>query len=84
MKIFLQHKKFERFFFKLPGKKRLGTHGWTIQAKIEMYLWLGLSKNKRDYMCGLPNGYEIIKTGSQQNSPPMFLRYEGLISLKID
>ena len=49
-----------------------------------MYLWLGLSKNKRDYMCGLPNGYEIIKTGSQQNSPPMFLRYEGLISLKID
>ena len=63
----------------LPGKKRLGTHGWTIQAKVEVYLWLGLAKNKRDYLNGLPTGYEVVRTGTQVGSPPMYLRYQGTL-----
>uniref|UniRef100_A0A671Z415 Otoferlin n=1 Tax=Sparus aurata TaxID=8175 RepID=A0A671Z415_SPAAU len=35
-----------------------GPAGWTVQSKIEIYLWLGLSKQRKDYLCGLPNGFE--------------------------
>uniref|UniRef100_A0AAY4BAI6 Otoferlin n=1 Tax=Denticeps clupeoides TaxID=299321 RepID=A0AAY4BAI6_9TELE len=28
-------------FLRLPGKKGFGPAGWTVQAKMEMYLWLG-------------------------------------------
>uniref|UniRef100_A0A671Z423 Otoferlin n=1 Tax=Sparus aurata TaxID=8175 RepID=A0A671Z423_SPAAU len=43
------------------GKKGFGPAGWTVQSKIEIYLWLGLSKQRKDYLCGLPNGFEENK-----------------------
>lgn len=39
----------------LPGKRGFGSAGWTVQAKLELYLWLGLSKQRKD-LCGLPCG----------------------------
>ena len=30
----------------LPGKRGLGAAGWQIQAKLQLYLWLGLIKHK--------------------------------------
>uniref|UniRef100_A0AAY5F2Q0 C2 domain-containing protein n=1 Tax=Electrophorus electricus TaxID=8005 RepID=A0AAY5F2Q0_ELEEL len=48
-------------FLRLPGKKGFGQAGWTVQAKLEMYLWLGLNKQRKDFLSGLPNGFEEKK-----------------------
>uniref|UniRef100_A0A673YZL2 Otoferlin n=1 Tax=Salmo trutta TaxID=8032 RepID=A0A673YZL2_SALTR len=48
-------------------RKGFGPAGWTVQAKMEMYLWLGLNKQRKDFLSGLPNGFEENKaprTGS--------------------
>uniref|UniRef100_A0A4W4F3Q9 C2 domain-containing protein n=1 Tax=Electrophorus electricus TaxID=8005 RepID=A0A4W4F3Q9_ELEEL len=39
----------------------LKSAGWTVQAKLEMYLWLGLNKQRKDFLSGLPNGFEEKK-----------------------
>uniref|UniRef100_A0A668ACF4 Otoferlin a n=1 Tax=Myripristis murdjan TaxID=586833 RepID=A0A668ACF4_9TELE len=53
--------KVKAVFLRLPGKKGFGPAGWTVQAKLEMYLWLGLNKQRKDFLSGLPNGFEEIK-----------------------
>uniref|UniRef100_A0A7N6BSD7 C2 domain-containing protein n=1 Tax=Anabas testudineus TaxID=64144 RepID=A0A7N6BSD7_ANATE len=53
--------KVKAVFLKLPGKKSFGPAGWTVQAKLELYLWLGLNKQRKDFLSGLPNGFEEIK-----------------------
>lgn len=67
--------------WQLPGKKGFGPAGWTVQAKLELYLWLGLTKQKKDFLQGLPNGFEEIKaakTGpSSCSSPPVTLVYSS-------
>ncbi|XP_067312338.1 otoferlin [Pseudorasbora parva] len=70
--------KVQTIFFKLPGKKSFGPAGWTVQAKTELYLWLGLSRQRKDYLSGLPNGFEenkAIKGPGVQSSPPISLMY---------
>uniref|UniRef100_A0A8C9XYB9 Otoferlin n=1 Tax=Sander lucioperca TaxID=283035 RepID=A0A8C9XYB9_SANLU len=54
--------KVKAVFLKLPGKKGFGPAGWTVQAKLELYLWLGLNKQRKDFLSGLPNGFEEIKS----------------------
>ncbi|XP_059354554.1 otoferlin-like isoform X8 [Carassius carassius] len=70
--------KVKAVFLRLPGKKGFGPAGWTVQAKLEMYLWLGLNKQKKDYLSGLPSGFEENKatkgTGIQA-VPPISLVY---------
>lgn len=65
----------------LPGKKGFGPAGWTVQAKLELYLWLGLTKQKKDFLNGLPNGFEELKatkTGpSSYSSPPVSIVYNS-------
>uniref|UniRef100_H2Z081 C2 domain-containing protein n=1 Tax=Ciona savignyi TaxID=51511 RepID=H2Z081_CIOSA len=46
--------KIQTLFLRLPGKKSLGLSGWSIQAKVDIYFWFGLAKNKRDFLKGLP------------------------------
>ncbi|KAL1517093.1 hypothetical protein ABEB36_000901 [Hypothenemus hampei] len=46
-------------FLKLPGKKSTGPGGWTIPAKLQIYLWLGLLKHKKHFIAGIPQGYEV-------------------------
>ncbi|XP_072218040.1 otoferlin isoform X6 [Leuresthes tenuis] len=71
--------KVKAVFLKLPGKKGFGPAGWTVQAKLELYLWLGLNKQRKDFLSGLPNGFEEIKaskTGPGLHSiPPVSLVY---------
>uniref|UniRef100_A0A673HGI5 Otoferlin-like n=1 Tax=Sinocyclocheilus rhinocerous TaxID=307959 RepID=A0A673HGI5_9TELE len=59
-------------------KKSFGPAGWTVQAKTELYLWLGLNRQRKDYLSGLPNGFEenkAVKGPGIQSSPPISLMY---------
>lgn len=42
-----------------PGKKASSPSGWNIPAKISVYLWLGVLQDKKHYIDGLPQGYEL-------------------------
>lgn len=67
--------------YQLPGKKGFGPAGWTVRAKLELYLWLGLTKQKKDFLNGLPNGFEEIKAAKTGHSscfsPPVSLIYNS-------
>ncbi|XP_051780197.1 otoferlin isoform X2 [Erpetoichthys calabaricus] len=70
--------KVKTVFLKLPGKKGFGPAGWTVQAKMEIYLWLGLNKQRKDFLSGLPNGFEenkALKGPGLQSFPPISLTY---------
>ncbi|KFR03803.1 Fer-1-like 6, partial [Nipponia nippon] len=47
--------KIKTHFLKLPGKRPLG---WTVQAKVDIYLWLGPASFAHNIMENLPIGYE--------------------------
>ncbi|XP_051879497.1 fer-1-like protein 6 [Pristis pectinata] len=47
--------KIKTFFLKLPGKHIMG---WTMQAKVDLYLWLGLMRHADSILANLPNGFE--------------------------
>ncbi|XP_012269850.2 otoferlin isoform X2 [Athalia rosae] len=51
--------KIQTMFLKLPGKKRFGPSGWSIQTKLQIYMWLGILKHKKYFIQGLPKGYEV-------------------------
>nr|XP_057911961.1 otoferlin isoform X13 [Doryrhamphus excisus] len=72
--------KVKAVFLKLPGKKGFGPAGWTVQAKLELYLWLGLKKQKNEFLSGLPNGFEEVKVAkagpSLHSAPPVSLVYD--------
>lgn len=66
----------------LPGKKGFGHAGWTVQAKLEIYLWLGLNKQRKDFLSGLPSGFEENKAAKEigiQAVPPISLVYNSKI-----
>ncbi|XP_004839201.1 otoferlin isoform X4 [Heterocephalus glaber] len=70
--------KVKTLFLKLPGKRGFGAAGWTVQAKLELYLWLGLSKQRKDFLCGLPCGFEEVKAArglGLHSFPPLSLVY---------
>ncbi|XP_023662401.2 otoferlin isoform X2 [Paramormyrops kingsleyae] len=68
--------KVKTIFLRLPGKKGFGPGGWTVQAKLEMYLWLSLSKQRKEFLSGLPNGFEEFRDVPPANSgPPTTLIY---------
>uniref|UniRef100_A0A8C7KDG1 Otoferlin n=1 Tax=Oncorhynchus kisutch TaxID=8019 RepID=A0A8C7KDG1_ONCKI len=70
--------KVKTIFLKLPGKKGFGAAGWTVQAKTEIYLWLGLNRQRKDFLSGLPNGFEenkMQKGPGSQSAPPISLTY---------
>ncbi|XP_077187228.1 otoferlin isoform X6 [Paroedura picta] len=70
--------KVKTVFLKLPGKKGFGPAGWTVQAKMEIYLWLGLNKQRKEFLSGLPCGFEERKLPKGQGIlffPPISLLY---------
>ncbi|XP_061599324.1 otoferlin-like [Cololabis saira] len=70
--------KVKTIFLRIPGKKGFGPAGWTVQSKIEIYLWLGLNRQRKDYLSGLPNGFEENKLSKGPGlpcSPPISLTY---------
>lgn len=63
---------------KIPGKKGFGPAGWTVQSKLEIYLWLGLTRQRKEYLSGLPNGFDenkLCKGPGLPSSPPISLTY---------
>uniref|UniRef100_A0A8B9DAY7 Otoferlin n=1 Tax=Anser cygnoides TaxID=8845 RepID=A0A8B9DAY7_ANSCY len=64
--------KVKTVFLKLPGKRGFGPAGWTVQAKMEIYLWLGLNKQRKDFLSGLPCGFEEKKIARGQNLPLVY------------
>ncbi|PWA29796.1 hypothetical protein CCH79_00007975 [Gambusia affinis] len=70
--------KVKTIFLRIPGKKGFGPAGWTVQSKLEIYLWLGLNRQRKDYLSGLPNGFEenkLSKGPGMPSSPPISLTY---------
>ncbi|XP_010163729.1 fer-1-like protein 6, partial [Antrostomus carolinensis] len=62
--------KIKTHFLKLPGKRPLG---WTVQAKVDIYLWLGPASFAHSIMENLPVGYETdipSKTSSGHSVMP--------------
>lgn len=66
----------------LPGKKSSGPTGWVIQAKVQIYLWLGVKKYKQYFLKKLPKGFEEsheVKHAMESGStPPNVIKYNGL------
>ncbi|XP_071147847.1 otoferlin-like isoform X5 [Mytilus edulis] len=71
--------KVQTLFLKLPGKKATSVAGWVIQAKVQLYLWLGLTKHKKDFLTGLPGGYDqnsLMQIANKpQGVPPPFIHF---------
>ena len=65
----------------LPGKKGTGQSGWAVQARLQVYLWLGLSKHRKEVLKGLPQGYEdtplVRRTCRIVGTPPAEIKYQG-------
>lgn len=43
---------------RLPGKLNTPA-GWSVQAKLSIYLWLGIIQNKQFSYSGLPKGFDL-------------------------
>jgi len=71
--------------WQLPGKKGSGPTGWAMQAKVQIYLWLGAVKYKKEILRGLPDGYEdtaqLRRACRLLGSPPASIKYIGNTSL---
>ena len=66
-------------FLQLPGRKGSGSGGWMIQAKLQIYLWLGSIKHKKNYPSGLPPGFqptnELLNAERPGLPPPTLIHY---------
>jgi len=66
-----------------PGKKGQGESGWTVQAKMDIYLWLGEYDSKtpeHSYLNQLPPGYEPEYENNDSSRPPVAVTYQGTTS----
>ncbi|XP_047477393.1 LOW QUALITY PROTEIN: otoferlin-like [Penaeus chinensis] len=63
----------------LPGRKSSGPGGWAIQAKLQIYIWLGMMKHKKHFLPGIPKGYEtpyeLRNIERTMTLPPITLHY---------
>ncbi|XP_047135991.1 otoferlin isoform X1 [Hydra vulgaris] len=55
---------------KYPGKRGTGSKGWNIQAKLNILLWLGLHKHKKDFLNNAPKGFQMPKFCYKPLAPP--------------
>uniref|UniRef100_A0A8C2PH98 C2 domain-containing protein n=1 Tax=Capra hircus TaxID=9925 RepID=A0A8C2PH98_CAPHI len=62
-------------FSQLPGKRPAG---WSVQAKIDVYLWLGSTKHSSAILNNLPAGYEaeMSSKAAGTHQPPANLLYK--------
>lgn len=51
--------KVQTAILKLPGKQANVPSGWNVQAKLTLYIWLGILKHKQYFFCGLPKGFDM-------------------------
>ncbi|XP_033127720.1 otoferlin-like isoform X3 [Anneissia japonica] len=71
--------KMQTIFLKLPGKYAGGMSGWKVQTKLEVYLWLGLNKERKHILPGLPTGFDprygIARIAASRKTPPSVIKY---------
>ena len=60
-KAIIEHNSYCCYVFQLPGKRGDGPKGWAIQAKLNIMIWLGLHKHKKDYLKDAPKGYQTVE-----------------------
>lgn len=62
-------------FLKLPGKRPAG---WSVQAKVDVYLWLGSTRHSSAILDNLPAGYEAEVSSKVAGAiqPPTNLLYQ--------
>ncbi|XP_035553353.2 LOW QUALITY PROTEIN: fer-1-like protein 6 [Canis lupus dingo] len=67
--------KIKTHFLKLPGKRPAG---WSVQAKVDVYLWLGSTRHSSAMLDNLPVGYEAEMSSkvAGANQPPDNLLYQ--------
>ncbi|XP_006157602.1 fer-1-like protein 6 [Tupaia chinensis] len=67
--------KIKTHFLKIPGKRQAG---WSVQAKVDVYLWLGSTRHSSAILDNLPAGYEaeISSNVDGTNHPPANLFYQ--------
>lgn len=51
--------KVQTAILKLPGKQANVPSGWNVQAKLTLYIWLGILKHKQYFFSGLPKGFDM-------------------------
>lgn len=51
--------KVQTIFLRLPGNKINTPTGWAVQAKLSIYLWIGVLQNKQFSYSGLPKGFDL-------------------------
>lgn len=51
--------KVQTVMLRLPGKAATAPNGWTVQAKLSLYVWLGAVQNKQFSYSGLPKGFNL-------------------------
>ncbi|XP_061089829.1 fer-1-like protein 6 [Conger conger] len=59
--------KIKTLFLKPPGKRLTG---WTVQAKLDVYLWLGSCQNSTHILENLPLGFERFGPSTDSQSGP--------------
>ncbi|XP_061697140.1 fer-1-like protein 6 [Syngnathoides biaculeatus] len=57
-------------FLKPPGKR---VTGFSVQAKVDMYLWFGSCVDSAHMLDDLPEGFSAATRGTDANSPPTHL-----------
>lgn len=60
----------QTIFLRLPGKRGEGPKGWNIQAKLNILIWLGLHKHKKDFLKDAPKGFQMPKGAAKVLAPP--------------
>lgn len=65
-------------FLQLPGKR---PPGWSVQAKVDVYLWLGSTRHSSAILDNLPAGYEAEVSSKVAGAiqPPDNLLYQGTV-----
>uniref|UniRef100_A0A452VB80 Fer-1 like family member 6 n=1 Tax=Ursus maritimus TaxID=29073 RepID=A0A452VB80_URSMA len=68
--------KIKTHFLKLPGKRPVG---WSVQAKVDVYLWLGSTRHSGAMLDNLPAGYEAEMSSKVTDTvqPPANLLYQA-------
>lgn len=51
--------KVQTMFLGLPGKQTNAPISWAVQAKLSIYVWLGMIKDKQFSYSGLPKGFDL-------------------------
>ncbi|KAL4635807.1 fer-1-like protein 6 [Arapaima gigas] len=65
--------KIKTLFLKPRGKRMTG---WTVQGKLDVYLWLGNCRDSSQMLENLPSGFEPQGGSTDCTTPPDYLIYE--------